>query len=79
MQWYQNQTIEQVLWETDSTYIVQIGIMAQAFRLKRANDDFEEQLTRLQEGMVHQRKFDIAIEKGTATIVSVKESRDVLH
>lgn len=72
-QWYENQIIEQINKETDSTYNVQIGINAQAFRLDRQVKDFEEKKKLLEESMNSRKKINIGIEKGTSRIISVKE------
>lgn len=72
IQWYKNQIIEQVLPETDSTYIVQIGIMAQAFKLNKNDADFEKNLKLLQESLTERKPKTIGVEKGTITIVRVE-------
>lgn len=73
IQWYQNQIIEQVIKETDSTYIVQLGIMAQAFRLDKKTTGFENKLQLLQESLSNRKKIDIGVEKGSAKIISIRK------
>ncbi len=73
LQWYENQIIEQVIPETDSTYNIQIGIRAQAFRLDKKNDHFTNNLQLLKESLEKRKKVTIGVEKGTARIIRVKE------
>ena len=72
IQWYKNQIIEQVLPETDSTYIVQIGIMAQAFKLNKNDANFEKNLKLLQESLTERKPKTIGVEQGTTKIVRVE-------
>jgi hypothetical protein len=73
LQWYENQTIEQITADTDSTYLIQIGIMAQAFHLNRQDDDFENKLLLLEESLSQRKKLAIGVKKGTANIISVRK------
>lgn len=73
LQWYKNQVIEQIILETDSDYTIQIGIMAQAFRLNRQDDHFDNNLKLLKESLIDRKKVTVGVEKGTARIVRVTE------
>ncbi|AFD06572.1 hypothetical protein [Solitalea canadensis] len=73
LQWYEDQVIEQVIADSDSTYIIQIGMMAQAFHLDKQNENFESNLNLLQESLSNKRKITIGVEKGSAKIISVKK------
>ena len=72
LQWYENEIIEQVNIETDSTYIVQIGMKAQAFYLTKSNKNFEQNLKLLKQSLLTKEKISIGIEKNTAKIQVVK-------
>lgn len=72
LQWYENQVIEQVMADTDSTYIVQIGMMAQAFHLDKQSENFESNLSLLKESLSSERKVTVGVEKGTARIIEVR-------
>lgn len=72
LQWYENQVIEQVIADSDSTYIVQIGMMAQAFYLDKQSENFESNLRLLKESLSSKKKITIGVEKGTARIISVQ-------
>ncbi|RQO30979.1 hypothetical protein DBR32_09740 [Taibaiella sp. KBW10] len=72
--WHKNQVIEQVIKETDSLYIVQIGIMAQSFQLEQQhNAHFNEDLKLLKKSLSERIKVNIGIENGSNKIISVTE------
>lgn len=75
LQWYENEIIEQVNVETDSTYIVQIGMKAQAFYLAKSNKNFEQNLKLLKQSLLTKEKISIGIEKNTAKIQVVKTAK----
>jgi hypothetical protein len=72
-QWYESQVVEQIIMDTDSTYIIQIGIMAQAFHLDKQDEGFSDKLEILKESLSGRTKIDLEVEKGTAKILSVKK------
>lgn len=76
IQWYKGEVIEQILEETDSTYNVQIGIMAHAFHLDNRDKNFKEQMELLKESMSDRKKLDIGVEKGSSRIVIVREQEN---
>lgn len=70
--WYKNQIIEQVIKETDSVYVVQIGMMAQSFQLQRQhNTHFDEDLKLLQQSLAQRTKLNIGITNGTNNIIAI--------
>lgn len=70
--WYKSQVIEQIIKETDSVYVVQIGMMAQSFRLQpQYNTHFDENLSLLQQSLAQRTKLDIGIENHTNNIITV--------
>jgi len=71
--WHKKQVIEQIIKETDSVYMIHIGIMAQAFQLDHKNNThYDEDLNLLNESLIKRTKLDIGIENGSNKIIVVK-------
>lgn len=74
VRWYRNQSIEQLLPESETVYVVQIGIMAQAFRLERENTQSRRHLALLHQSLLHRTTVDVGVEKNSNRIVAVNPS-----
>jgi hypothetical protein len=72
--WYQHQVIEQLIPETDSSYRVQIGIMAATFWLDNQDGQLANKLNLLQQSYTQRNKVDIAVQQGTNKIIRVTKS-----
>ncbi|WP_343555019.1 hypothetical protein [Sphingobacterium sp.] len=72
--WYQHQVIEQVVRENDSTYRVQIGIMAASFWLDNLDGQLSSELTLLQQSLTQRNKVNVAVQQGTNKIIRVTNS-----
>lgn len=73
VQRYDNQVIEQIILNTDSSYTIQIGIMAQAFSLDKDHEDLNRQLGMLRESLENRSTVNVEVEKGTARIRRVEK------
>lgn len=73
--WYKGQVIEQLELEGDSTYRVQIGIMASSFWLDQQHSSFKSYLSLLQHSLTQRDRLDIGIEKNSHKIITVKVSK----
>ncbi|WP_294346490.1 hypothetical protein [Sphingobacterium sp.] len=71
---YQHQVIEQLVRETDSSYRVQIGIMAATFWLDNHDGQLGKKLTLLQQSYTQRNKVDVAVQQGTNKIIRVTKS-----
>jgi len=72
--WYQNQVIEQIVRENDSTYRVQIGIMAASFWVDNQDGQLANKLTFLQQSFTQRNKVNVAVQQGTNKIIRVTKS-----
>jgi hypothetical protein len=72
--WYQHQVIEQLIPETDSSYRVQIGIMAATFWLDNQDGQLANKLNLLQQSYTQRNKVDVAVQQGTNKIIRVTKS-----
>ncbi|HAE66708.1 MULTISPECIES: hypothetical protein [Sphingobacterium] len=72
--WYQHQIIEQLVPETDSSYRVQIGIMAATFWLDNQDGQLTKKLNLLQQSYTQRNKVDVAVQQGTNKIIRVTKS-----
>ncbi|MGE8429588.1 MAG: hypothetical protein ACN6O7_17020 [Sphingobacterium sp.] len=72
--WYQHQVIEQLVPETDSSYRVQIGIMATTFWLDNQDGQLANKLNLLQQSYTQRNKVDVAVQQGTNKIIRVTKS-----
>ncbi|MDR3007981.1 MAG: hypothetical protein LBV59_08625 [Sphingobacterium sp.] len=72
--WYQHQVIEQVVRENDSTYRVQIGIMAASFWLDNLDGQLSSELNLLQQSLTQRNKVNVAVQQGTNKIIRVTKS-----
>lgn len=72
--WYQRQVIEQLIPETDSSYRVQIGIMAATFWLDNQDGQLANKLNLLQQSYTQRNKVDVAVQQGTNKIIRVTNS-----
>lgn len=72
--WYQHQVIEQLVPETDSSYRVQIGIMAATFWLDNQDGQLAKNLNLLQQSYTQRNKVDVAVQQGTNKIIRVTKS-----
>lgn len=75
LSWYEGQVIEQLVEDDSAAYRVQIGIMAASFWLDKEVDDFEKDLSLLQESLQDKKKLDIGVEKGTNKIKVIKVAK----
>jgi len=71
---YQHQVIEQLFPETDSSYRVQIGILAATFWLDNQDDQLAKKLNLLQQSYTQRNKVDVAVQQGTNKIIRVTKS-----
>ncbi|MFE2861816.1 hypothetical protein [Sphingobacterium multivorum] len=71
---YQHQVIEQLVPETDSSYRVQIGILAATFWLDNQDDQLAKKLNLLQQSYTQRNKVDVAVQQGTNKIIRVTKS-----
>lgn len=73
VQRYEQQVIEQVILNTDSSYTIQIGMMAQAFHLEKTHEDLDRQVHLLRESLEQRNTVNVEVEKGTARIRRVEK------
>ncbi|QQT60369.1 hypothetical protein I6I97_14080 [Sphingobacterium multivorum] len=71
---YQHQVIEQLVPETDSSYRVQIGILAATFWLDNQDGQLAKKLNLLQQSYTQRNKVDVAVQQGTNKIIRVTKS-----
>jgi len=71
---YQHQLIEQLVPETDSSYRVQIGILAATFWLDNQDGQLAKKLNLLQQSYTQRNKVDVAVQQGTNKIIRVTKS-----
>jgi len=73
--WYRHQVIEQIVLEEDSSYRVQIGIMATSFWLDNQDGLLANKLLLLlQQSFTRRNKVNVAVQHGTNKIVRVTKS-----
>jgi len=75
LQTYEGMPIDALVKETDSTYRVQIGMLASSFWLHTNNRDFKENYKLLNESLQKRILLDITVQYGTSAIIKVHKSK----
>lgn len=71
--WYKDQVIEQLEPQGDSTYRVQIGIMASSFWLTKDSKDFTKHFSLLENSLKNRSHLDIGVENGSNKIILINK------